>query len=52
MTAELCIYQASLELERDNYHLADELAGRGFGILDQVVERVLKELPDDGQDTP
>ncbi|MCP3956255.1 MAG: helix-turn-helix transcriptional regulator [bacterium] len=52
VTAELCIYQASLELERDNYHLADELAGRGFGILDQVVERVLADLPEDGPDEP
>ena len=50
VVAELCLYEATLEAERDNLEEAELLAKLGTRIIELTVDRVLDRLPEAGFD--
>ncbi len=49
IVAEVCLYEATLEAERDNFEEAELLSELGTRILELTVDRVLDQLPEAGR---
>ncbi len=45
IVAEVCLYEATLEAERDNFEEAEALSELGTRIIELTVDRVLDQLP-------